>query len=115
VVGPCASGKSTLVGALRRYGIQARQIAQEHSYVPAMWQILARPDILIYLNASYPTCTARKALDWSEREYLEQLQRLRHARQHCNLLVDTDGLTPEAVLEAVLHGLGLGPGVGGTV
>ena len=114
VVGPCASGKSTLVEGLRLHGIRARQIAQEHSYVPAMWQILARPRFLVYLQASHAACTARKQLDWTPREYQEQIDRLAHARQHCDLLVDTELLTPEQVLAAVLKGLDHA-GIRGTV
>ncbi|MCJ7511607.1 MAG: hypothetical protein MUO23_01400 [Anaerolineales bacterium] len=115
IVGPCASGKSTLVEGLRGHGLQARQIAQEHSYVPAMWQILARPQLLVYLHASYAACTARKQLNWSEGEYQVQLARLSHARAHCDVLVNTDGLSPEQVLQAVLAGFGHGHGPQGTV
>jgi hypothetical protein len=103
-----------LVEGLRRNGLAARQIAQEHSYVPAMWQILARPRVLVYLHASYAACTARKHLDWSEAEYRAQLTRLAHARQHCDILVETDAMSPEQVLEAVLSGLARG-GEPGTV
>ena len=53
VVGPCAAGKTTLVAALREMGYNVRHIAQEHSYVPYMWQRLAKPDLLIYLDVSY--------------------------------------------------------------
>ena len=51
VVGPCAAGKTTLIAGLRNHGYTAKHIAQEHSYVPAMWQLLTNPDILIYLDA----------------------------------------------------------------
>ncbi len=112
VVGPCASGKSTLVEGLRQNGLQARQIAQEHSYVPAMWQILSRPRVLVYLHASYAACTTRRHLNWTEGEYQTQLGRLAHARQHCDILVETDGLSPEQVLQTVLAGLGRGAGPG---
>ena len=46
IVGPCGAGKSTLARNLRLKGRQARAIAQEHSYVPAMWQCLTKPDFL---------------------------------------------------------------------
>jgi hypothetical protein len=112
VVGPCASGKSTLVEGLRLHGLQARQIAQEHSYVPAMWQILARPRVLVYLHASYAVCTARRQLNWSEAEYQTQLARLAHAHENCHILVETDAMSPEQVLQAVLAGLGHDGGPG---
>ena len=101
VVGPCASGKTTLTAGLNRLGYATRHIAQEHSYVKDMWQRLTRPDLLIFLDASYPVTCARRRLDWTEAEYSEQQRRLAHARQHANLYLDTDGLTPDEVLEQV--------------
>lgn len=106
IVGPCASGKSTLAAGLQQHGFLARQIAQEHSYVPAMWQRLSRPDALIYLDASYETCTRRKRLDWLPSEHAEQLNRLRHAREYCDIYINTDSLTPEQVLARALEALG---------
>lgn len=103
IVGPCAAGKSTLARSLQARGYEARQIVQEHSFVPYMWQVLTRPDLLIYLDASYDTCTRRKGLDWTPQEHAEQLRRLRHARQHCHIYIQTDTLTPEDVLESVLQ------------
>ncbi len=102
VVGPCAAGKTTLIQALRARGYQAKHIAQEHSYVPDMWQRLTRPDVLIYLDVSYPLTLIRRKLDWTYAEYMEQLQRLRHARRHADFYLLTDSLTPQEVLERVL-------------
>jgi cytidylate kinase len=102
VVGPCGSGKSTLIGGLEKYGFICRHIAQEHSYVQAMWQIISKPDILIYLHASFPVSTARRKLNWQEKDYNEQTRRLSHAREHAHIIIDTDTLTPEQVLQQVL-------------
>ena len=102
VVGPCGSGKSTLVEGLEKHGYECRHIAQEHSYVPDMWQLITQPGILIYLNASFAVSTARAKLDWLEKDHAEQLRRLSHARAHANLLIDTDDLTPEGVLQCTL-------------
>jgi deoxyadenosine/deoxycytidine kinase len=102
VVGPCGSGKSTLIAGLERYGYACRHIAQEHSYVQAMWQIISRPDILIFLHASFPITTARRKLDWREKDYEEQSRRLSHAREHAHIIIDTDDLTPEQILQIVL-------------
>src|SRR5690349_9413735 len=102
VVGPCGSGKSTLIAGLEKHGYACRHIAQEHSYVQAMWQIISKPDILIYLNASFPVSTARRKLNWREEDHNEQLRRLAHAREHAHLVVNTDDLTPEEVLQKVL-------------
>lgn len=102
VVGPCGSGKSTLIDGLERYGYSCRHIAQEHSYVPSMWQLISKPDILIYLGASFATSTTRRKLNWREKDYNEQLRRLAHAREHAHLFVDTDDLTPAQVLQRAL-------------
>jgi cytidylate kinase len=105
IVGPCASGKSTLAGRLQALGYNARQIAQEHSFVPDMWQVLTQPDILIFLDASFETCTQRKQLDWNMAEYQEQQRRLRHARENCDILLDTTDLSPEDVAKQVASAL----------
>jgi len=102
VVGPCGSGKSTLIAGLEARGFTCRHIAQEHSYVQAMWQIITKPDILIFLHASFPISTARRKLNWLEKDYDEQSRRLSHAREHANIIIDTDDLTPDQVLQHVL-------------
>jgi ABC-type cobalamin/Fe3+-siderophores transport system ATPase subunit len=102
VVGPCGSGKSTLIAGLEKHGYVCRHIAQEHSYVQAMWQIISKPNILIYLNASFAVSTARRKLNWREEDHGEQLRRLTHAREHAHLTVNTDDLTPEQVLQRVM-------------
>ena len=103
IVGPCGSGKTTLARNLDALDLNARAIAQEHSYVPAMWQKLTHPDVLIFLNASYPVTCQRRNLDWTEDDYQEQLFRLRHAREHADLYILTDQLTPQEVLAQVLN------------
>lgn len=102
VVGPCAAGKTTLIQRLRALGYQARHIAQEHSYAPQMWQRLTNPDILVFLDVSYPLTIQRRKLDWTIDEYAEEIHRLRHARQYANLYINTDPLSPEEVLDRVL-------------
>lgn len=101
VVGPCSAGKSTLIGALRERDIRAHHIAQEHSKVADMWNRLDRPDMLIYLDVSYPVSMQRRPLDMSSDEFAEQVNRLRHARQHADLYIHTDELSPQEVLERV--------------
>ena len=102
IVGPCGAGKSTLTEGLEKNGYTCRHIAQEHSYVPAMWQIITNPDILIYLNVSFHISTARTKLNWQEKDYNEQLHRLSHARAHANIIIDTDNMTIEDVLQKAL-------------
>ncbi len=105
IVGPCASGKSALAQGLAELGIRARQVVQEHSFVPEMWQIIAQPDLLIYLDASFQTCSQRKNLNWDQRDYAEQNLRLAHAKENCDLLIQTDGQSKANVLEEVISNL----------
>lgn len=102
VVGPCGSGKSTLIAKLEKHGYACRHIAQEHSYAKAMWQVISKPDILIYLHASFPVSTERRKLNWQEKDHTEQLRRLSHAREHAHIIIDTDTLTPEQILQKTL-------------
>lgn len=106
VVGPCGSGKSTLVRLLRDRGYVAREPAQEHSGVPDMWLRLDQPDVLVYLDATLPTIARRRHIQWGQ-AYLNKLnQRLSHARRHAHLYLPTDNLTPEEVLSRVEDFLG---------
>jgi hypothetical protein len=102
IVGPCTSGKSTLIANLHDTpGIELRHIAQEHSYVQSMWQQISHPRWLVFLDVSYQESLARKNLDWTNAEYLEQQRRLAHARDHADLYLLTDGLSPREVAENV--------------
>ena len=73
--------------------------------MPDMWQRLARPEAVIYLDASFATCTRRKRLDWLPHEHQEQLRRLAHARANCDVYISTDDLSMEAVLQAAVEAL----------
>ena len=101
VVGVCGSGKTMLAQGLRRLGYEVRECGQEHSEVPYMWQVMSRPDVLIYLDASEEVIYRR-----GQRHYVagcveEQRRRLAHARAHCDLYVMTDNLTESEVLKIV--------------
>lgn len=71
--------------------------------MPAMWQKLTNPIALIFLEASYPVTMKRRRLNWTQAEYEEQLRRLEHARNHADLMIDTDLLTADQVLQVVLN------------
>jgi cytidylate kinase len=101
LVGPCCAGKSTLVELLAARGCPVRHIAQEHSYVPKMWQLIGHADQLIFLDVSYEVAQHRRWMDWLPRDMVEQQHRLRHARQNCHLYLDTDPLSATQVFEAV--------------
>lgn len=103
IVGPCAAGKSTLIEGLNQAGYTTRHIAQEHSYVKDMWKRLTNPDILVFLDAAYPTTISRRNLDWSEADWQEQQRRLAHAREHADIYIQTDSLTREEVLQKAIN------------
>src|SRR5258706_3108545 len=102
VVGVCAAGKSTLISGLAAHGYRGRHIAQEHSYVKDMWKRITDPDVLIFLDASYPVTTQRGQLNWREADWEEQQRRLLHAREHADCTIQTDGRSPDKVLEEVI-------------
>src|SRR3972149_12104357 len=103
VGGPCGSGKSTLIAGLEKHGVRCRHIAQEHSYVKTMWQRITNPDILIFLQCSFETSTSRRKLNWIPADHEEQLRRLSHAREHADLIIETDSLNVEDVLARALN------------
>ena len=102
IVGPCGSGKSTLVTGLEKLGYRCRHIAQEHSYVKYMWQVITNPKVLIYLQCSFENSTSRRKLNWLRADHEEQLSRLSHAHEHADLIIDTDSLNAEEVLARAL-------------
>ena len=102
-VGPCASGKSTITSELEALGYNTRHIAQEHSYVKDMWQRLTNPDMLVFLQASYPVTLKRRNLNWKEKDYIEQQRRLAHAREHADLYINTDDLSIEEIIRQILN------------
>ncbi len=102
IVGPCGSGKSTLLAELEKRGYRCRHIAQEHSYVQRMWQVITKPDVLIFLQSSFETSTKRRQLNWTLADYEEQQRRLSHAHAHANLIIDTTSLTMEEVAARAL-------------
>ena len=103
LVGPCAAGKSTLSAALKQRGYIIRHIAQEHSFVKDMWKRLNNPDILVFLDAAYPTTIQRRKLDWTEADWQEQQRRLSHARRHADFYIETDPLSRDEVLQKVIN------------
>jgi shikimate kinase len=103
IVGPCGSGKTTLTCGLEQHHISVRHIAQEHSYVPEMWKRISNPIFLIYLNVSFENSTKRRKLDWTLREFEEQIHRLEHAYEHADLIIETDLMNSNEVLNSVLQ------------
>ncbi len=103
IVGPCAAGKTTLANRLRALGYDAHDVAQEHSQVQAMWRQIARPDLLIYLDASPETIRARLHVDWQQ-DYLDELaRRLDDARAHADFVLATDTLSEQETCNRVVE------------
>jgi adenylate kinase family enzyme len=105
VAGPCASGKSTLAERLRALGFDAGSTAQDHSYVPDMWQRINPPDVLIYLDVTIEAVhrRGRTGMGWDQAYLDQQNRRLAHARAHAGFYLMTDDLSEEQVLERVLE------------
>lgn len=102
VVGPCCSGKSTLVNSLIQRGYTVRHIAQEHSFAPSMWKVIGKAELLVFLDVSFEVAQRRRWMDWKPADLEAQQQRLRHAREHCDVYLQTDTLSAEQVLKRVL-------------
>lgn len=101
IVGVCASGKTTCIAKLSKMGHHCRHIAQEHSYVQTMWKQLTNPDLLVYLDVSFPQTIIRRNLNWTIEEYEEQLRRLQNARQNADIRIDTDKNSVDEICEII--------------
>jgi len=103
VVGVSASGKSTLVEALRAAGWNARPVSQEHSDVPDLWKQFGFPRILIYLDNDLEGQRSRRPdVSWSEENLAREKQRLQHAYEHADLRINTAYFTAEQVRDLVI-------------
>ncbi|MCA9878153.1 MAG: hypothetical protein KC442_10235 [Thermomicrobiales bacterium] len=101
IVGPCASGKSTLVEALRACGYDAQVSAQEHSAVPELWK-RGEPDVLIALVASIEAVRERRDESWPGWLHDVQAARLANAQDAADLVIDTSGLDASEVVARAL-------------
>jgi hypothetical protein len=101
VVGHCASGKTTLVGALRRAGYDAHAVAQEHSAIAWLWKH-SDPDVLIYIHVPLETVRARRGEEWPQAVYDAQEQRLADARTHADLILNSSAQSIRAMTDRAL-------------
>ena len=104
VVGPCGSGKSTLVRRLIAHGYDARVVAQEHSAAPELWRHGGTPAALIMLEAERGTISRRRG-DFPGWLLAQQYERLASARAHATLVLQTDHATPDEVAARVIASL----------
>jgi hypothetical protein len=101
VCGVCVSGKTTLVTRLRELGVEAYNVAQEHSGVRKLWRKKC-PDVLVMLDVTLPVIRTRRDVPWGEERLVLQRERLRDARENVDLYIQTDPLSREEVVEQVL-------------
>lgn len=103
VVGPCASGKSTVVRALRMHGYDAHVTSQEHSAVPKLWS-RNEPAILIALQADLETIRLRRRNPrWSQSIWRAQQLRLADAYANADFVENTSNRSTNAVVQDVLQ------------
>lgn len=101
IVGVCAAGKTTLAKGLQGRGYGAFSVPQEHSVVRALWE-RKEPDLLVMLDARWETTKRRRPDIMYGPERLEaQRERLRIARERCDLYLPTDDLSIDEVCTAV--------------
>jgi len=103
VVGPCSAGKSSLSRRLRAAGYTVKEIRQEHSVTPTMWQRFTNPDVLVYLDVSLEEAAQREGLSAPSSWWVDEREvRLAHARANADIYVDTTSLAPDEVAAQVL-------------
>ena len=91
---------------LRARGYQVKEIMQEHCAAPAMWQRITNPDVLVYLDVQPEVAAQREGLSKPSSWWAEEREvRLAHARQHCDIYVDTSNFSPDEVLQQILKSL----------
>lgn len=101
VVGPCGSGKTTLVDRLLQAGYDARVVAQEHSIIADLWA-KRNPDIVVGLDLDLETLRQRRSPDWSAAVFAQQQQRLETAFRAADLMINTAEHDIDEVVSLVL-------------
>lgn len=105
VVGPCGSGKTTLVDHLRERGFDARVVAQEHSIIRDLWQ-KRHPDVLVALDLELETLRQRRSPTWSADIFALQHERLKEAFASADISINTSEHGEDEVVAMVLEFLG---------
>ena len=102
VAGVCVAGKTTLVKSLRDLGIDAYNVAQEHSTIKKLWN-RRLPDILVVLDAQLATIRQRRIVPWGEERLALQRERLCDAFENADLYIHTDDLSKDEIVQTVLE------------
>jgi len=101
LVGPCASGKTTLAYHLAAHGHDVHICGQEHSGIRDFWRRM-NPDVLVALDVDLPTLRLRRSSVWPEHLYDVQRGRLASAFAAADVVVDSASNDAEAVANCVL-------------
>ncbi|MBA2289586.1 MAG: hypothetical protein H0V98_04295, partial [Chloroflexia bacterium] len=97
VIGPCASGKTTLTQRLRALGFDARACGQQHSEILELWKHM-QPDVLIGLWIDLETLRDRRSsASWAGSIYARQQHRLASGYAHADLVIDCHDIDPDEV------------------
>lgn len=103
VVGVSASGKSTLVAALREHGYDARAVSQEHSHAVTLWKQFDLPRVLIYLDCTLAVQQQRRPdVAWDAANLAAERQRLHDAYAEADLRINTAEFSSAEVLRLAL-------------
>lgn len=101
ILGPCASGKSTLAAGLRELGFDAVPVAQEHSDIPTLWR-RSEPAVVVALDVDLATIRRRRAdPTWPDWLFHTQQRRLSRAAAEATLRIDTTAMPAAEILELV--------------
>lgn len=109
VIGPCASGKTSLTTRLQHLGYDALACGQEHSEIAELWKH-QQPDVVIGLRIGLQTLRRRRSEGWPEAIYDRQMTRLESGYRNAHLVIDCDAVDQQAVSERVITWLGEHPG-----
>jgi gluconate kinase len=96
VVGPCASGKTTIAAALTECGFDAYVVGQEHSDIHWLWQ-RQQPDAVVFLDVPLEVIRIRRGADWPLWLFERQLKRLQNARDNANVVIQNVSATPSEI------------------
>lgn len=104
VVGPCGSGKTTIVNRLTMLGYNARAVGQEHSIIRDLWN-RSSPDVVVALDTPLSVVRTRRSPDWPAAIYDAQHERLARAFRGADIRLDTGTCTVDEAVASIVRWL----------
>ncbi len=104
IVGPCASGKSTLAAMLQERGYDVHVSGQEHSDIVDLWR-RQHADFLIGLNLDLETLRQRRGESWSRTLFETQQRRLQGAFEAADVVLNSARLNQDEIVAGVIRQL----------